>query len=62
MSRTTVRTARRTAVAPLTTGDAELLVSAAADAAERAGVTVSVTVLDAAWATRSPSAGTTGPC
>ncbi|MFE3609242.1 GlcG/HbpS family heme-binding protein [Streptomyces goshikiensis] len=47
MSRTTVRTARRTPVAPLTTGDAELLVAAAADAAERAGATVSVTVLDA---------------
>ncbi|MEU8843462.1 heme-binding protein [Streptomyces roseus] len=37
----------RTAVAPLTTEDAELLVSAARAAAERAGVTVSITVLDA---------------
>ncbi|KJY44785.1 MULTISPECIES: GlcG/HbpS family heme-binding protein [unclassified Streptomyces] len=37
----------RTAVAPLTTEDAELLVSAARTAAEQAGVTVSVTVLDA---------------
>ncbi|MFE2549914.1 heme-binding protein [Streptomyces sp. NPDC059355] len=45
MSGTT--TPARTAVAPLTTEDAELLVSAARAAAERAGVTVSVTVLDA---------------
>ncbi|NXY93319.1 heme-binding protein [Streptomyces sp. BR123] len=37
----------RTAVAPLTTDDAELLVSAARAAAEAAGATVSVTVLDA---------------
>ncbi|MFE6846701.1 heme-binding protein [Streptomyces sp. NPDC057686] len=40
-------TPTRTAVAPLTTEDAELLVSAARSAAGRAGVTVSVTVLDA---------------
>ncbi|MGW6412279.1 GlcG/HbpS family heme-binding protein [Streptomyces vinaceus] len=40
-------TPARTAVAPLTTEDAELLVSAARGAAERAGVTVSITVLDA---------------
>ncbi|WP_405714612.1 heme-binding protein [Streptomyces xanthophaeus] len=39
--------ATRTAVAPLTTEDAELLVAAVATAAEAAGVTVSVTVLDA---------------
>ncbi|MFD0265242.1 heme-binding protein [Streptomyces sp. NPDC127106] len=38
---------RRTAVAPLTTDDAELLVSAARAAAEAAGATVSITVLDA---------------
>ncbi|CAL2056000.1 MULTISPECIES: GlcG/HbpS family heme-binding protein [Actinomycetes] len=36
-----------TAVAPLTTEDAELLVATARRAAEEAGVTVSVTVLDA---------------
>ncbi|MEV3852852.1 heme-binding protein [Streptomyces sp. NPDC050095] len=36
-----------TAVAPLTIQDAESLVSAAREAAEAAGVTVSVTVLDA---------------
>ncbi|MEU6669395.1 heme-binding protein [Streptomyces sp. NPDC046727] len=36
-----------TAVAPLTTEDAELLVTTARRAAEEAGVTVSVTVLDA---------------
>ncbi|MFD5436013.1 heme-binding protein [Kitasatospora sp. NPDC127067] len=36
-----------TAVAPLTTADAELLVDATRTAAEAAGVTVSVTVLDA---------------
>ncbi|WP_330458782.1 heme-binding protein [Streptomyces sp. NBC_00820] len=36
-----------TAVAPLTTEDAELLVATARRAAEDAGVTVSVTVLDA---------------
>ncbi|MFD5485531.1 heme-binding protein [Streptomyces virginiae] len=40
-------TAARTAVAPLTTEDAELLVAAATAAAEAAGATVSVTVLDA---------------
>ncbi|MFG2749605.1 GlcG/HbpS family heme-binding protein [Streptomyces xanthophaeus] len=39
--------ATRTAVAPLTTEDAELLVAVVATAAEAAGVTVSVTVLDA---------------
>ncbi|GHH95188.1 GlcG/HbpS family heme-binding protein [Streptomyces capillispiralis] len=36
-----------TAVAPLSTADAEALVTAAREAAEAAGVTVSVTVLDA---------------
>ncbi|MGW3262987.1 GlcG/HbpS family heme-binding protein [Streptomyces sp. NPDC001056] len=36
-----------TAVAPLTTEDAELLVATARRAAEDAGVTISVTVLDA---------------
>ncbi|MFF5857548.1 heme-binding protein [Streptomyces sp. NPDC012751] len=36
-----------TAVTPLTTEDAELLVATARQAAEEAGVTVSVTVLDA---------------
>ncbi|MFF4588480.1 heme-binding protein [Streptomyces sp. NPDC001388] len=36
-----------TAVAPLTTDDAEVLVTAARRAAEAAGATVSVTVLDA---------------
>jgi uncharacterized protein GlcG (DUF336 family) len=36
-----------TAVAPLTIQDAEILVTAASRAAESAGVTVSVTVLDA---------------
>ncbi|MFE7096753.1 GlcG/HbpS family heme-binding protein [Streptomyces erythrochromogenes] len=40
-------TPTRTAVAPLTTEDAELLVAAARAAAEAAGATVSVTVLDA---------------
>ncbi|MEU6294091.1 GlcG/HbpS family heme-binding protein [Streptomyces erythrochromogenes] len=40
-------TPTRTAVAPLTTEDAELLVAAARTAAEAAGATVSVTVLDA---------------
>ncbi|THA86732.1 heme-binding protein [Streptomyces sp. A0592] len=40
-------TPTRTAVAPLTTEDAERLVSAARTAAEAAGATVSVTVLDA---------------
>ncbi|MYV78610.1 heme-binding protein [Streptomyces sp. SID1046] len=40
-------TATRTAVNPLTTEDAELLVATAAAAAEAAGATVSVTVLDA---------------
>ncbi|MFB6810230.1 heme-binding protein [Streptomyces sp. NPDC056387] len=44
---TTATTPARTAVAPLTTQDAELLVSAARAAAERAGVAVSITVLDA---------------
>ncbi|MFB7463331.1 heme-binding protein [Streptomyces sp. NPDC056224] len=39
--------ATRTAVAPLTTEDADLLVAAARTAAEAAGVTASVTVLDA---------------
>ncbi|MER7730428.1 heme-binding protein [Streptomyces erythrochromogenes] len=37
----------RTAVVPLTTEDAEILVAAARTAAEAAGATVSVTVLDA---------------
>ncbi|WP_327248970.1 GlcG/HbpS family heme-binding protein [Streptomyces sp. NBC_01320] len=36
-----------TAIAPLTTDEAEILVTAARTAAEAAGVTVSVTVLDA---------------
>ncbi|MEV7440772.1 heme-binding protein [Streptomyces sp. NPDC091204] len=40
-------TTPRTAVAPLTTEDAELLVGVARSAAEAAGATVSVTVLDA---------------
>ncbi|MFE5720634.1 GlcG/HbpS family heme-binding protein [Streptomyces erythrochromogenes] len=40
-------TPTRTVVAPLTTEDAELLVAAARAAAEAAGATVSVTVLDA---------------
>lgn len=40
-------TPTRTAVAPLTTEDAELLVATANAAAEAAGATVSVTVLDA---------------
>ncbi|MFG2335097.1 heme-binding protein [Streptomyces yangpuensis] len=40
-------TATRTAVVPLTTEDAELLVAVATSAAEAAGATVSVTVLDA---------------
>ncbi|MFI7357663.1 heme-binding protein [Streptomyces avidinii] len=40
-------TPTRTAVAPLTTQDAELLVATATAAAEAAGATVSVTVLDA---------------
>lgn len=44
---TTTTHAPRTAVAPLTTGDAELLVAAARAAADAAGVTVSVSVLDA---------------
>lgn len=43
----TTPTTARTAVAPLTTEDAELLVAAATSAAEAAGATVSVTVLDA---------------
>ncbi|MFE7584973.1 heme-binding protein [Streptomyces gardneri] len=42
---TTTTTA--TAVTPLTTADAEILITAARRAAEAAGVTVSVTVLDA---------------
>ncbi|MFH7599825.1 heme-binding protein [Streptomyces racemochromogenes] len=41
------RPATRAAVSPLTTEDAELLVTAARTAAEVAGVAVSVTVLDA---------------
>ncbi|MFD9407525.1 heme-binding protein [Streptomyces sp. NPDC059989] len=45
MSSTTRTT--RTAVVPLTTEDADLLVAAARTAAEAAGATVSVTVLDA---------------
>ncbi|MBZ9599852.1 heme-binding protein [Streptomyces yangpuensis] len=40
-------TAIRTAVVPLNTEDAELLVAVATSAAEAAGATVSVTVLDA---------------
>ncbi|WP_405834065.1 MULTISPECIES: heme-binding protein [unclassified Streptomyces] len=40
-------TPTRTAVAPLTTEDAELLVAVAKSAAEEAGATVSVTILDA---------------
>ncbi|MFB6782861.1 heme-binding protein [Streptomyces sp. NPDC056352] len=36
-----------TAIAPLTTDEAEILVTAARTAAEAAGVTISVTVLDA---------------
>ncbi|MGW4388047.1 GlcG/HbpS family heme-binding protein [Streptomyces sp. NPDC004685] len=40
-------TTTTTAVAPLTIQDAEILVTAASRAAESAGVTVSVTVLDA---------------
>ncbi|MET8571522.1 heme-binding protein [Streptomyces sp. NPDC004783] len=40
-------TTTATAVAPLTTDEAETLVAAARTAAEAAGVTVSVTVLDA---------------
>ncbi|KOU95538.1 GlcG/HbpS family heme-binding protein [Streptomyces sp. XY533] len=44
---TATPTTARTAVAPLTTEDAELLVAAATSAAEAAGATVSVTVLDA---------------
>lgn len=43
----TTATAPRTAVAPLTTADAEALVATATAAAEAAGVTVSVSVLDA---------------
>lgn len=50
-----------TVVAPLTTDDAEVLVTAAHRAAEHEGVTVSVTVLDAE-ATCSPSGATTAPC
>ncbi|MET9572853.1 heme-binding protein [Streptomyces virginiae] len=44
---TATRTPARTAVAPLTTEDAELLVAVATSAAEAAAATVSVTVLDA---------------
>ncbi|MEW2139822.1 heme-binding protein [Streptomyces sp. NPDC005409] len=44
MSRTATS---RTAVAPLTTEDAELLVAAARNTAEQAGTSVSVAVLDA---------------
>ncbi|MER6255606.1 heme-binding protein [Streptomyces sp. NPDC001584] len=44
---TPTSTPTRTAVAPLTTEDAELLVATARAAAEAAGATVSVTVLDA---------------
>ncbi|MGW6685110.1 GlcG/HbpS family heme-binding protein [Streptomyces sp. NPDC054961] len=44
---TTVTVTARTAVAPLTTADAEALVRAATVAAEAAGIAVSVTVLDA---------------
>ncbi|MFF4421837.1 heme-binding protein [Streptomyces sp. NPDC001549] len=44
---TPASTPTRTAVAPLTTEDAELLVATAQAAAQAAGVTVSVTVLDA---------------
>ncbi|MDX2388707.1 heme-binding protein [Streptomyces sp. DK15] len=40
-------TTARTTVTPLTSADADLLVAAARTAAEAAGVTVSVTVLDA---------------
>lgn len=40
-------TTRRTAVAPLTIDDAEVLIEAARTAAETAGVAVAVTVLDA---------------
>ncbi|MFE0654493.1 heme-binding protein [Streptomyces sp. NPDC059534] len=40
-------TTAATAVTPLTTADAEVLISAARRAADAAGVTVSVTVLDA---------------
>ncbi|MFE1906875.1 heme-binding protein [Streptomyces gardneri] len=40
-------TTTATAVTPLTTADAEILITAARRAAETAGVTVSVTVLDA---------------
>ncbi|GEB59065.1 GlcG/HbpS family heme-binding protein [Streptomyces gardneri] len=40
-------TTTATAVTPLTTADAEILITAARRAAEAAGVTVSVTVLDA---------------
>ncbi len=48
MSRATGTTGTiRTAIAPLTTEDAELLVAAATAAAQAAGATVSVTVLDA---------------
>ncbi|MFJ9683154.1 heme-binding protein [Streptomyces sp. NPDC101194] len=47
MSTTTVTPAVSPAVAPLTTADAEILITAAGRAAEAAGVAVSVTVLDA---------------
>ncbi|MFF5937343.1 heme-binding protein [Streptomyces sp. NPDC012508] len=44
---TTVSTTTASAVTPLSTQDAEILLTAARRAAEAAGVTVSVTVLDA---------------
>ncbi|MEU7073246.1 heme-binding protein [Streptomyces narbonensis] len=44
---TTTPAAPATAVAPLTTADAEVLITSARRAAEAAGVAVSVTVLDA---------------
>lgn len=50
-----------TAVAPLTIQDAEALVDDARRAAEAAGVTVSVTVLDAGGHLLA-SGVTTGPC
>ncbi|MDQ0938962.1 uncharacterized protein GlcG (DUF336 family) [Streptomyces sp. V1I1] len=50
-----------TAVAPLTIQDAETLVDTARRAAEAAGVSAAVTVLDAG-ATCWLSAATTGPC
>ncbi|MET9469487.1 heme-binding protein [Streptomyces sp. NPDC006544] len=47
MSTAATTVTARTAVAPLTSADAEGLVSAAAAAAEAAGIAISVTVLDA---------------